>query len=249
VVTGRGAKLEWNKRQDTIRLKHDDKSNVFDMVLAPGIDAYQSFIYEAGLEDDLDPVALDANYVTDDDETLGPEPTEKDAREWETDWEMSEQEGAVSEEAEGGTTPAFRQEPVLIDFLPEDMQTSERVVYPDEEDKPMPNKAAKLLRVHHRLNHLSFAKLKIMADKGMIPKRLRDVEPPACSACLYGKASRKPWRSKPKKGKMVRAATKVGQIVSVDMLKSPIPGLITQMSGWITGKRYWYSTIFVDHYS
>ena len=37
--------------------------------------------------------------------------------------------------------------------------------------------------------------------------------------------------------------------MSVDMLKSPIPGLIAQMSGWITGKRYWYSTVFVDHYS
>ena len=44
-------------------------------------------------------------------------------------------------------------------------------------------------------------------------------------------------------------ATKVGEIVLVDMLKSPIPGLIVQMSGWITGKRYWYSTVYVDHYS
>jgi hypothetical protein len=33
------------------------------------------------------------------------------------------------------------------------------------------------------------------------------------------------------------------------MLKSPIPGLIAQMRRWITGKQYWYSTIYVDHYS
>ena len=88
-----------------------------------------------------------------------------------------------------------------------------------------------------------------MAKKGQIPTRLQHVEPPACSACLYGKASRRQWRSKPKKNRKARVATKVGEIVSVDMLKSPIPGLIAQMSGWITGKRYWYATVYVDHYS
>jgi hypothetical protein len=38
-------------------------------------------------------------------------------------------------------------------------------------------------------------------------------------------------------------------VAPLDMLKSPIPGLIAQMSGWITGKRFWYSTVYVDHYS
>jgi hypothetical protein len=145
----------------------------------------------------------------------------------------------------GDTTPTFRQEPMLIDLLPEDQQMSEQDAYPDEEDKPMENHAAELLRVHHRLNHIPFAKLKVMAQKGLIPKRLQHMEAPACSACLYGKASRKPWRSKPR----TRTATKVGEIVSVDMLKSPIPGLIVQMNGWITRRRYWYSTVYVDDYS
>jgi hypothetical protein len=35
----------------------------------------------------------------------------------------------------------------------------------------------------------------------------------------------------------------------VDLLKSPIPGLIAQMSGWITGKRYWYTAVYVDQAS
>jgi hypothetical protein len=196
----------------------------------------------------LDPVALDTAFVTDDEESLSPEPTEQDKREWEDDWEVSDQGQEKTREVEGAT-PTYRQEPVLIDILPEDEETSDTIVYPDEEEKPMQNEAAELLRVHHRLNHVPFAKLKVMAEKGLIPKRLKDIEPPACSACLYGKASRKPWRSKPKKNRKVRTATKVGQIVSVDMLKSPVPGLIAQMSGWITGKRYWYATVFVDHYS
>ena len=250
-MTGKEAKLEWNGRKSKATLQLDRKANVFDLLLAPGVQAYQSFVEEAGLESDLDPVtAMDATYVTDDEEPLSPEPREEDLRQWESDWESNQQEGAQLSEGETGeTTPAFRQEPVLIDFLPEDNQTSEQVVYPDKEDKPMDNHVAELLRVHHRLNHVPFAKLKVMAKQGLIPKRLQHVEAPACSACLYGKASRKPWRSKPKKDKKVRVATKVGEIVSVDMLKSPIPGLIAQMSGWITGKRYWYSTVFVDHYS
>jgi hypothetical protein len=95
----------------------------------------------------------------------------------------------MSEGAEGESTPAFRQEPVLSDLLPEDQHTSNRVVYPDEEDKPMPNKAAEYLRVHHRLNHLPFSKLKVVSEKGLTPRHLQHVEPPACSACLYGKAS------------------------------------------------------------
>ena len=33
------------------------------------------------------------------------------------------------------------------------------------------------------------------------------------------------------------------------MLKSPTPGLVAQMAGFITGKRYRYATIFVDHHS
>jgi Reverse transcriptase (RNA-dependent DNA polymerase) len=251
VVTGKSAKLEWNRRKAGIELRRDTKSNVFDMILAPGIQAYQGFVEEAGLENDLDPVALDAAYVSDDeDESLSPEPRAQDMRDWESDWEENRDKGAQLSEGEPGeTTPAFRQEPVLIDFLPEDFQTSERVVYPDEEDKPLHNHAAELLRVHHRLNHIAFAKLKVMAKQGLIPKRLQHVEPPACSACLYGKASRRPWRSKPKRDRRARMATKVGEIVSVDMLKSPVPGLIAQMSGWITGKRYWYATVYVDHYS
>jgi hypothetical protein len=43
--------------------------------------------------------------------------------------------------------------------------------------------------------------------------------------------------------------TKPGQIVAVDQLVSPTPGLIAQMSGFLTTKRYKYATIYVDLYS
>ena len=68
---------------------------------------------------------------------------------------------------------------------------------------------------------------------------------------MYGKATKRPWRHKTSKQhpSMLKKITHAGQCVSVDMWKSPSPGLVAQMAGWITGKRYWYATVFVDHYS
>ena len=37
-----------------------------------------------------------------------------------------------------------------------------------------------------------------------------------------------------------------GQCVAVDMLQSPTPGLIAQLTGCLTTKRYNYATVYVD---
>ena len=39
-----------------------------------------------------------------------------------------------------------------------------------------------------------------------------------------------------------------GQIVLVDQLVSPTPGLVAQMNGILTSKKYNYATVFVDHF-
>ena len=65
------------------------------------------------------------------------------------------------------------------------------------------------------------------------------------------KATKRPWRNKPS-GKFeskIRVATKPGEVISVDQLESPTPGLYGQLKGAATGKRYRAATIFVDHYS
>jgi transposase InsO family protein len=36
---------------------------------------------------------------------------------------------------------------------------------------------------------------------------------------------------------------------NVDQLKSPTPGLIAQLSGFLTTKRYGYATVYIDHAS
>ncbi len=42
---------------------------------------------------------------------------------------------------------------------------------------------------------------------------------------------------------------RIGQCVSIDQLKSRTPGLIAQVKGWLTNKRYQAATIFVNHSS
>ena len=74
----------------------------------------------------------------------------------------------------------------------------------------------------------------------------------ACrQSCLYGKATKRPWRGKTTKRRVsdVLPTTPLGQFASVDQLVSPTPGLIAQLAGFLTAKRYKNSTVFVDNYS
>ena len=89
-----------------------------------------------------------------------------------------------------------------------------------------------------------------MAEQGVIPRRLKDIPTPACLACHYAKATKRPWRHKSQKQyKPPPSPTKPGEVVSVDQIVSPTPGLIAQMTGGLTTKRYKYATFFVDRFS
>jgi hypothetical protein len=68
-----------------------------------------------------------------------------------------------------------------------------------------------------------------------------------CTACAYGKASQKAWRGKPsKKGPINQTDLQAGDVVSVDQMVSPIPGLVAQITGVLTTRRYNYTTVYVD---
>ena len=110
--------------------------------------------------------------------------------------------------------------------------------------------AAMLLRYHYCYGHISFRRLKKMAEQGVFPQHLKNIPTPACLACYYAKATERPWRHKPQKHYTPPPPpTTPGQVLSVDQLVSPTPGLIAQMTGKLTTKRYKYATVFVDHFS
>ena len=106
---------------------------------------------------------------------------------------------------------------------------------------------------HHRLYHLPFNQLFMLAKAGFLPKKLLECQDkvPLCVACQFGKAHRRPWRTKGKKSGSIRKPEEKepGDGVSIDQIVSAQPGLIPQMSGFLTNKRIWGTTTFVDHVS
>ena len=101
------------------------------------------------------------------------------------------------------------------------------------------------------MGHLSFTKVQEMAKHGIFPSRIAKCAVPICSACQYAKVTRRQWHTKSRKHNqdVIESPTKPGQCVSVDQLVSPTPGLIAQMTGFITKQQYRYATVYVDQYS
>jgi hypothetical protein len=110
-----------------------------------------------------------------------------------------------------------------------------------------------MLSYHNRLHHTPFPKLIVMAQQGILPKRLASLKGrcPLCVACLFGQAHKRPWRSKSKQKHPIRKPSDdaPGKRASMDQLVSAQPGLIPQMSGRLTNMRIMGATVFVDHYS
>ena len=133
--------------------------------------------------------------------------------------------------------------------LPAVIEDDDTSVVADEEDRQESIPEAELLMVHHRFQHISFSNLLEMVHQGILPQRLAQCKIPSCSACLYGKATKKAWRSIQERQSQRNQVLKPGQVISVDQMVSPVPGLITQMVGFLTKQRYKYATVFIDQAS
>ena len=119
-----------------------------------------------------------------------------------------------------------------------------------DEENWLPSSESLILHRHHKLGHLSFYKLRIMASKVDIPRKLSSCRVPICSTCLFGKAAKQAWRKKgPIKRIHRQRVTRPGDCVSVNQLQSPILGFVGQMKGWLTQFRYYSATVFFDHYN
>ena len=86
-----------------------------------------------------------------------------------------------------------------------------------------------------------------MAKQGLLPERLATFRQPACVACLYGQATKRSWRTNPNLKLSRKKPKDLRVIVSVEMMHSPVPGLIAQMTGRLTNKRYNYATIYIEN--
>ena len=174
----------------TITMPIDLQRNVAHIYVDMPDDAYSAYVSTAGLSDDSDPILLDpspAAVVTEDEASIGTDAHHPDLEEdWHDDWTVSDSEGAA-----GVTRDAD------FDFAKDDPQSETVAIDPDEEEK-LESLSAEMLRLHHKFNHISFGKIRALARLGVVNPKLATCPSPACSACLYGKMTRRAWRFKPK---------------------------------------------------
>ena len=105
----------------------------------------------------------------------------------------------------------------------------------------------------HCLYHLSFPKIFRLAEKGYLLKNLLKCKGalPLCIACQFGTAHRCLWRTRGKASESIHHPEHIlpGDSVFVDQIVSAQPGLIPQMSGFLTSHCIWGCTTFCDHVS
>ena len=233
--------LHWNDRKHKLTVPLDKQTNAATFTLAPGCDKFNAFCAECECdcqEEFIDPVIANPTEVVSDDETdAAAESEDKEPFYFDAEEVEDDKPRDFTFDLNGPTNTAGQNSdiPHVVD---------------DEEDRQPTNLAAQLLRCHHACGHMPFPKLQVMAKQGVIPRQLRNCPVPACAACLCAKASRRPWRSKTSDNRdEVLELPEPGDVVSVDQLASPTPGLTAQITGKLTTKRHRHATVFVDQAS
>ena len=220
--------LQWGNGKYKKRVPLGQKDNVATMYASPGYSKFHAFLTKADISSDHDEQPIlcqEATSIIEDEED-----DDDDYRHYET-------ANSLNEELAKHDTFDVVQESEIATQL--------------EMQQKLENRSAELLPFHCKYGHIPFQRLRSMAAQGLIPKYLVKTPPPACIACLYGRATKKKWRQrtpKHKKNKLSKP-TAPGERVSVDMLNSPYPGLVAQMTGILTRKRYNYATVYIDNYS
>lgn len=241
ITTHREVRLYWDRARYTRTIPLDPTSNnVATMWVQNGFRHSLAFAAIAGEEDEQQPMcfATTAAVITDDEASRDDE-REDDDRSFQSH-ESEPPPESVAQDPSGERTG--------WNTLPEIHHP--HVIEQDKEELAM-DPSAEMLRWHARLSHIPMSRIQQMAKEGALPARLAKCRVPMCQSCIYGKMTRRPWRTKPgaqDKGQM-KVITAPGQCVSVDQLESTAPGLIAQMKGILTRQRYRAATVFVDHFS
>ena len=94
--------------------------------------------------------------------------------------------------------------------------------------------------------HLLFKQLLELAKDGRIPKHLANCQVPKCPACLFGKITKKPWRTKGKDHRRIRKEDEntPGANTSVNQMESTM-----QSTGKLLQAKNNGTMIFIDHFS
>jgi len=162
--------LEWNQRKHRRTIKLDQQgSNVATVHTAPGYNKFTAFCteIESDNDDEHNPIIVDTNVITDDER---------------------EEDESVEDFAEQ------RNDPIQLSFKLDGPTTSNNpepvTIEVDEEELQKENVAGEMLRLHHRMGHVSMRKIQLMAKMRLLPTKFAKCNVPLCTACLYGKQTR-----------------------------------------------------------
>ena len=237
ITTSKNITLFWSQRRFTKTVPLHPTTNVGMTTTASGARAFRAFCATLDHRETRQTNIFTTHIIPDDedDESFQPkDPVEPPQATEDTPGEL-----LVPTDDATLTTP---QATVL------DMGPIAHVIPDDQEPKTL-DPQDELLRWHYRLGHLPFDRIKQLATAGQLPKCLLTCTTPFCTACQYGKMTKRPWRVKGVNKRQTKTATYPGQIVSVDQLESTTPGFVAQLKGTLTQQRYKYATVFVDQFS
>ena len=254
------ASLSWGKDRTTITINYDVHSNLPLARTCPSYKSFHAFattlfcmpaeIISDSDDGSVSDASIDTTETSETKETNEAtsaqtrEPTSKRKRRLDQQHERKKARKKDNATTIPTTEPPKEKPPFPFTPTTHDPQfKSPNVV----EDVNMATDHKELLAIHHKLGHLSFARIKKLASLGRVPKKLLNCREPRCAECLYGKQTRRPWRTSKVKNKIGKMPVNPGDMVSVDQLQSAVPGLIAQSKGSLVKNRYLVATIFVDH--
>jgi hypothetical protein len=251
--------LEWEQRRHRRTIPLDARgSNVATFATAAGYEKFNAFCTDCSIDNealDVKPLILNSSYVSDSEEGDNGDDLDDQYHEAHSSFDNEVADFKT------GAPSTLRPGPINTDFSLDGPEQSNKAdgteattsVIEDEGDlESQRNPSALFLRWHHRLGHASMTKIRMLAKVGLLPASLKECQIPLCTSCLYGKATRRPWRTKGSSTASTRSIHKVngpGQCISVDQLVSTTPGYIAQLRGRPTLKRYHAATVFVDNFS
>lgn len=121
---------------------------------------------------------------------------------------------------------------------------------PEDEDLQCKSVQAEFQAIHCRCGHMLPEKIKVLATRGDLPKRLLGCMVPKCAACMCGEATKRARQSKaPVNSFNMPKPDQPGAVVAMDQLMSSVQGMTGPMKGFITRKQCMVATVFADHFS
>jgi len=145
----------------------------------------------------------------------------------------------LAKEQQESTAKANDANPKQLNFGFEGPEQAELFAQELQEDPPS-KVEAEFLHYHQCFGHVSPKHIQEMACQAILPAHLATCPILVSTACLYGKATKKLWQSKPSAEEQAsrKTITTPGAIVLVDMMTSPTPGLVAQITSKPTHQCY-----------